>query len=139
MWNYSAFAPAGVCLVGLAWWVSGAKQGLPIRRAISLGVGLWVLAWLGTLGYMALVGDGKPRTFIAQRDVGYLIGSLIFISVPFLAVLMSSMVLRQAPLNATPKVLASLGIAAVAWLFVPWLFYVGWIVGCVFAGYPSCM
>jgi len=139
VWNFPLFAPAAACLVGLAWWLAGTKVAPSSGKSLLLAIGLWVLAWLATVGYIALTRESWPETFVAQRDLGYLIGSLLFIAAPFVVVLLTATLVRRTTMTEFVRVSVSIGTAVVAWFFFPWLFLVGWIMGCVFAGYRSCM
>jgi len=80
------------------------------------------------------------KDFVLQREGGYWLGSAVMLSLPFLAVAALRRFMFATPQTASLTIRVTLGVAAlVGWLLSPGLFVVGWVTGCVFAGYPSCM
>lgn len=140
MWNYALFVPVAGALTYLAIKITQAAPVLPTRRAGSFAFTLWALSWLAVL----MILDARPSVglsdaFVLGRDVGYLAGSALFVALPFLAVLGVGLALRLTSWTQSVKRVTALSVAAIGWFFVPWLFFTGWIMGCVVLGYRSCL
>jgi hypothetical protein len=84
-------------------------------------------------------GATNQYRFVAQRDIGYFIGSALFLCAPFVVVSMLSLAARRFGLGKVAAGGSALVLAAAGSIFIPSLFAAGWVIGCVFAGYPSCM
>jgi hypothetical protein len=141
MWRWSVFAPAGALLLLLAW-VALARRDVTSRKHVAyLTLGLALLAWLSIVLPLRapFFGSDENHDFVAQRDIGYFIGSFIFVCATFALVAALGIAGRRFNLGKVATGLSALVLAATGFLFVPGLFATGWIVGCVFAGYSSCM
>jgi hypothetical protein len=141
MWRWSVFLPAGALLLVLAW-VALTRRYKPSRKHVALStLGFALLAWLSIVLPLRqpFVGTGASYGFVAQRDVGYFVGSALFLCLPFAVVAMLSIAARKINLSKVAAGLSALVLAAAGFLFVPGLFATGWILGCVLAGYPSCV
>jgi hypothetical protein len=140
MWNYAFFAPAALLLALLAVSLTRANAEPPLRRAGLLALGLWLLSWLVAMLFLyGRSGANFASSFVPQRDLGYWSGSALLMSAPFLAVLAAGKLLPRTGLAKPFQRIAVLLVAGAAWLLTPWLFFVGWVTGCVTSGYPSCM
>lgn len=140
MWNYALFIPVAVSLALLAIKLTHPQSTVSIRRAGTLAAILWALSWLAVLTILyAGPADGMENTFILRREGGYWVGSALFVALPFFAVFLVGMTLRSMNWVQSAKRVAALSVAAAGWFFAPWLFFVGWVTGCVLMGYPSCM
>ena len=141
MWRWSAFAPAGAFLLVLAWVALTRRDVTSRRHIVYLTFGLALLAWLSIVLPLRapFFGSGASYGFVAQRDIGYFIGSLIFVCAVFVIVSVLGVAGRRLSLGKVATGFSAVLLAATGFVFIPGLFATGWVVGCVFAGYPSCM
>ena len=140
MWRIEPFLPAAASLFLLAWIILARQRAPSYRNTAYLALGLWLLAWLSIVVWMKSqsVGSGESR-FVAQRDIGYWIGSALFLLAPFAIVSTLAVGARRLQMRVLAAGASAFVLAAVGSVFIPGLFAAGWVVGCVFAGYPSCM
>jgi cobalamin synthase len=140
MWRIEPFVPAGVILLLLAW-VILAKQRPPSHRSIAyITLCSWLLAWLSIVVWMKSQSEGAGVSrFVAQRDLGYWIGSALFLILPFAIVTVLALSARRLKMGVLPALASASALATAGAVFLPGLFAAGWVIGCVLAGYPSCM
>ena len=140
MWNYALFVPAALLLGFLAVSVTRAGASLPITRASVLAFCLWLLSWFATVALLYAQSPGNlASSFIARRDLGYWSGSALLMGAPFVVVLAAGRLLTGTQWAQATRRLAVLLLASALWFLTPWLFFVGWVMGCVALGYTSCM
>ncbi len=140
MWRIAAFVPAASLLLLLAW-MTLARRELPSRKDITyLTVFLSLLAWLSIVIPMQIQsGAIDSYRFVAHRDIGYFVGSAVFLCALFSLASILSLAARKLNLGKIAAGGSALVIASACSLFMPGLFATGWVIGCVFAGYTSCM
>lgn len=140
MWRIAAFVPAASLLLLLAW-VTVARREAPRRQHTAfLTVALSLLAWLSIVLQMQVQSGGiEGYRFVAQRDLGYFVGSAVFLCALFAVVAILSLAARRFNLSKVAAGGPALVLASAGSLFMPGLFAAGWIIGSVFSGYPSCM
>ncbi len=140
MWNFAVFLPAAVLLALLAVVFPRQNAAVSLGRATALAVGCWLLSWCAVVAILYVLSSaGLSSSFVPQRDVGYWIGSALFMAVPILVVLATWQAISHTRLSPPARRVTALATAAGAWAFTPWLFFVGWVFGCSVAGYSSCM
>lgn len=140
MWRIAPLVPAATLLLLLAW-VTMTRREVPSRKQTAcLALVLSQLAWLSIALPMQFpsVGGERPH-FVAQRDIGYFVGSALFLCGPFALVAALSLAARKAGLGRVAAAASAMVLAAAGSILIPGLFATGWLIGCVFAGYPSCM
>lgn len=138
MWNWFLFLPAGVMLLYLAWRVTSNAQIGKVAVA-RIATTAWIISWMSIVGYMMVADRKASYEFVAQRDLGYYFGSAAFIAIPFFLVGFASLSLRRRQWSAVCRSVFAFAAASVGFLFIPSLFFSGWIVGCVLSGYSSCL
>ena len=140
MWRITAFIPAAILLFLLACVTLGRHEA-PSRKQIAyLTLTLSLVAWLSIILLIQFQSIGAERyRFVAQRDIGYFIGSALFLCAPFVVVAILSLTARQFNFGKMAAGSSALVLAAAGSIFMPSLFAAGWVIGCAFAGYPSCM
>ena len=140
MWRIAPFVPAAALLLLLAW-VTIARREAPSRKQTAyFALVLSLLAWLSIVLPMQFQSVGSERhNFVAQRDIGYFVGSALFLCGPFALVAALSLAAREIRLGKAAAAGSAMVLAAAGFILVPGLFATGWLIGCVFAGYPSCM
>ena len=141
MWTYLTFLPCGVALFAQVAITTGRSRHVLSSHPWKLATALWLGAWIATLLILYGRGNGSVfNGFVLQREGGYWFGSAVMLSLPFVAVAGLHRFMFATPQAASSTIRFALGVAAlVGWLLSPGLFGVGWVTGCVFAGYPSCM
>ena len=140
MWRITAFAPAAALLLLLAWVTLGLRETPSLKRTIYFALALALLAWLSIVFPLQFQSSAIGRyRFVAQRDIGYFVGSALFLCAPFAVVSMLSLAARRFQLGKAGAGSLGLVLASAGSIFIPGLISAGWIVGCVFAGYSSCM
>jgi hypothetical protein len=140
MWRIAPFVPAAASLLVLASLIIARKEPLSRKGAAYLALFLWFMAWLSIVLWMQSQSPGPEMyRFIAQRDIGYYLGSALFLLAPFAVVTTLSMHVRRFNMPLLRAAASALALATAGSIFVPALFATGWVVGCVFTGYPSCM
>ncbi len=140
MWNFAVFLPAAVLLASLA--VACTREGAAVSlgRATALALGCWLLSWCAVVAILYVRSSaGLSSSFVPQRDLGYWIGSALFMAVPFVVVLATWRAMSRTRLSPPARRVTALATAAGAWAFTPGLFFAGWVFGCAVAGYSSCM
>lgn len=141
MWHYLTFLPCGVALIAQVALSTGTARRKPTSHPWRVATVLWLGSWFTTLLILYGPGEGSVvRDFVLQREGGYWLGSALMLSLPFIAVAVLRRFMFATPQAAPHIARVALGFAALAgWLLSPGLFSVGWVAGCVFVGYPSCM
>ena len=141
MWHYLTFLPCGVALIAQVTLSTGSARRTPTSHPWLIATTLWLGAWIATLLILYGRTEGSVvRDFALQREGGYLLGSAVMLSLPFIAVAVLCRFMFAAPHAASSTARIAVGVVAlVGWLLSPGLFSVGWVGGCVFAGYSSCM
>lgn len=140
MWRIAAFVPAASLLLLLAWMTLARREAPRRQHTALLTVALSLLAWLSIVLLMQVQSGGiEGYRFVAQRDLGYFVGSAVFLCALFAVVAILSLAARRFNLNKVAAGGPALFLASAGSLFMPGLFAAGWIIGCVFSGYPSCM
>jgi len=140
MWRIAVFLPAACLLLLLAWATLARSKTPDPKHVVYLTVSLALLAWLSIVLPMHFQSRGIERGhFVAQRDIGYFVGSAVFLCAPFAVVSILSVAARRFNLGKMAAGVSALVLASAGLLFMPGLFAAGWVIGCVFAGYPSCM
>jgi hypothetical protein len=138
MWNWWIFLPTGVMLLYLAWrlTLTSPTGGAAVAR---MATAAWAVSWISIVGFMLVAGRKSTFEFVAQRDFGYYLGSAAFLAIPFVLVGLASSALNRQAWGSTRKMVFAVAAASLGIIFVPGLFFSGWVVGCVFSGYSSCM
>ncbi|GCL62587.1 hypothetical protein [Pseudaquabacterium pictum] len=141
MWHYLTFLPCGVALFAQVALSTGNSWRVLSSHTWKTATALWLGAWIATLLILYGRGEGSVfKGFVLQREAGYWLGSAVMLSLPFIALAALRRFMFATPQAAPSTTRIALGLAAlVGWLLSPGLFGVGWVAGCVFAGYPSCM
>ena len=140
MWRTAPFVPAAALLLLLVWLTLGRKAVPSRRQTASLAVVLSLLAWVTiVLPLLFHTVGGERSHFVAQRDLGYFIGSALFLFSPFAVVAALSLAARRLNFGRVAAGGSAVFLAAAGSVLIPGLFATGWIVGCVLAGYSSCM
>jgi hypothetical protein len=140
MWRITAFAPAALLLLLLAWVTLGRSRTPSRKHAAYLALALALLSWLSiVLPLQFHSGNFEKYRFVAQRDIGYFFGSALFLCVPFAVVSMLSIAARRPKLTKVAAGGLALALASAGSIFIPGMFAAGWVIGCVFSGYPSCI
>ena len=139
MWRYELFVPTAVALVIAAGALSLPRREASLGRIWALVLVLAVASWSLVVAYLHFKSDAGAWHFVARRDLGYWIGSLIFTTGPFLALAIMAPLMQHFAVPRTALVAVLVIGVVLGIVFTPWLFYVGWVVGCVAAGYTSCM
>ena len=140
MWNYAIFIPAALALGLLALQYTAKPKAPSFRSAGLLCLAAWLLSWTLVVVYLYSRSSGRlSESLVFQRELGYWSGSALFMAIPFVAVLAAGLLLGRTNLAAPAKRAVALTTAGFAWVFTPWLFFAGWVMGCVAVGYPSCM
>jgi hypothetical protein len=140
MWRIAVFVPAAALRLLLAWVTLGRHETPSRKHTIYLTLALTLLAWLSIVLPMQFQSGAIERyRFVAQRDIGYFIGSALFLCAPFAVVSILSLAARRLKLGKVAASSSALVLAAAGSIFIPSLFAAGLVIGCVFAGYPSCM
>lgn len=140
MWNYALFVPAALALAFLAFWLTREEQPPKATRAASLTAVLWVTSWLLVVASLYARSSGSLSTsFVLQREVGYWAGSALFVLLPFFAVFSVGRLVRFTGWAQPARRVVAMSVAVAAWVITPWLFFAGWVTGCVVLGYQSCM
>jgi hypothetical protein len=140
MWRITAFVPAAMLLVLLAWVTLGRNEAPSRKQTAYLTLTLSLVAWISIVLPLQFQSVSFERyRFVAQRDIGYFIGSALFLCAPFVVVAILSLAVRRFNLGKVAAGSSALVLAAAGSIFIPGLFTAGWVIGCVLAGYPSCM
>jgi hypothetical protein len=141
MWTYLTFLPCGIALMAQVVLSTGTARRMPTSHPWRIAAALWLGAWLTTVLVLYGRGEGSVvRDFVVQREGGYWLGSAVMLSLPFIAVEALRRFMFATPEATRSTARAATSFTALAgWLLSPGLFGVGWVVGCVLAGYPSCM
>ena len=140
LWRIAPFVPAATLLLLLAW-VTITRREVPSRKeTVYFALILSILDWLSIVLPMQFQSVGGERhNFIARRDFGYFVGSALFLCGPFALVAALSLAARRVGLSKAAAAGSAMVLAAGGSILIPGLFATGWLIGCVFAGYPSCM
>ena len=141
MWQYLTFLPCAIALIAQVGLSTGTARRMATNHPWRVAIALWLGSWLATL--LILYGRSQGSivgNFVLQREIGYWLGSAVMLSLPFIAVAALHRFMFATPQAAPSTARVALGTAALAgWLLAPGLFSVGWVAGCVFVGYQSCM
>lgn len=141
MWHYLTFVPCGLALLAQVALLTGTTRRKPTPQPWQVSAALWLAAWLTTVILLYARSDAALFSgIVLQREAGYWLGSATTLSLPFLALAALRHFMLVAP-QAAPRTArnALAVVAAAGWLLAPGLFSAGWVAGCVFAGYASCM
>jgi hypothetical protein len=139
-WNYAFFLPVAVALVlcVLTWRPADFRTNH--ARAVGIAAVLWILSSAMVLVlFWALAPSRFSRPMVPQRDFGYMIGGALALSLPFIASAMVFYVLTRLGTSSRATQLVAVCAGAAEFLLVPPAFFAGWIFGCAFSGYRSCM
>jgi hypothetical protein len=138
--GYALFSPValalGILILGWGMFPNLRTQ----TKVFNATAALWLLSSLVVLGFI-FIGRGAGYGIDWQRDIGYAVGGLIALLPPFALV---AAVLRTG-INITRRhhviltLVMACAVAAVVLFFLPTLFFVSWLFGCILTGYPSCM
>jgi hypothetical protein len=140
MWRITAFAPAAALLLLLAWMTLARRRAPDRKHTVYLTLALSLFAWLSIVLPMQFKSANfESYRFVAQRDIGYYLGSALFLSAPFAVVSALSLAARRLNLGRVAAGGSAFVLATAGSIFLPGLFAAGWIIGCVFAGYPACI
>ena len=141
MWQYLTFLPCGVALMAQVVLLTGTARRAPTSHPLKVAAALWLGSWLATVVILYGRSQGSiVRDFVLQREGGYWLGSAVMFSLSFIAVAALHRFMFATPEAAPSTARLALGIVALAgWLLAPGLFGIGWVAGCVFVGYQSCM
>jgi hypothetical protein len=138
--GYALFSPVAIALgiLVLGWGVFPKFRTQP--GFLKATVTLWFLSALVILGFV-FVGREMGYGIIWQRDIGYVVGGFTALLLPFALV---AAVLRIGINSIHRKhviltLVAASGVTALVLYFFPTFFFVGWVLGCVLTGYPSCI
>ncbi len=141
MWHYLPFLPCGLALMAQVALITGTARRMSTSRTWVVTALLWLGAWFATLHILYGRTEGSIfRDFILLRDGGYWVGSAVMFSLPFIAVVAVRHFMLATPRVASKSAQVALGCVALAgWGLSPGLFSIGWVAGCLFAGYPACL
>ena len=119
MWRITPFVPAAMLLLLLAW-VTIRRREVPSRKQTAhLALVLSLLAWLSiVLPLQFQSAGGERHQFVAQRDLGYFIGSALFLCAPFAVVAALSLATRRMTLGTVAAGGSAVVLAATGAIFV---------------------
>jgi hypothetical protein len=141
MWRIEPFVPAAALLLLLALAILARPRQPSHKVAAILALALWLLAWLSIVMWLKLQPGrtADVSRFVAQRDIGYYVGSALFLLAPFASVATLALAARRLKMSTLSRGASAVVLAGAGSVFIPSLFAAGWVVGCAFGGYPSCM
>jgi hypothetical protein len=137
---YTTFAPVAVGLLAACALLATSGGNPVLRRRIPAVAALWFVSSITVLVLVLAASSTESHfRFAAQRDVGYWVGAVVGLAVPF--IVCAALAYASPLLHAKPQVrfLVLMFASAGPFLAAPQIFAVGWVAGCTFVLYPSCM
>ena len=138
-WNYLPAVPEGAALAMFLTLLVSSHRLTP-RHALRVGLPLWLLSGAVTLGivqYMssAAVSSAAP----IHNQLGYAIGMLAVLALPFLATSAALLLGRNAFPTTRLRLLISLVIGLGYLVVLPALLFGGAVIGCAMAFASPCL